>query len=122
MPTFGGVDIFGTTVQFTTVYDRAEQEQVEASFGFRVPSDLLRGDKATVTRVSGILYGVEQEDLLQAEQGFKHMIDGIARDLIGDRSRISSHAELISFEPQGNVRKTPGGMLFRPYRAFFLHR
>lgn len=120
MPSFGGINIFGTAVSMLTA-DNPREKQLNAFFGLSGLESLDGGLRGRVTRVSGLLYGSSPLALAGAEATFRSFNDGTTRTLVDTLGVSWPSVRLEAFEPQGKVRQSPGGILFRAYQARFLH-
>jgi hypothetical protein len=120
MPSFGGTFIFGTAVSMVTS-DNPRETQLNAFFGLSGLESLDGGLRGRVTQATGLLYGTSAALLANAEGLFRSFNDGIARTLVDTLGVAWPNVRLDSFQPQGRVRQSPGGVLFRSYQARFLH-
>jgi hypothetical protein len=120
MATFGGANIFGTAVSMTTA-DNPRANQLNAFFGLSGLESLDGGMRGRVTHVAGMLYGNSPAALAAAESAFRSFNDGVPRPLIDTLGTTWSNVRLEFFQPQGRVRQSPGGYLFRSYKSRFLH-
>jgi hypothetical protein len=120
MPSFGGINIFGTSVVMNT-NDNPRARQVNAFFGISGLELLDGGSRGRFTDVSGVLAGASAAALSAAESLFRSYDDGVARTLIDNFGMASSNVCLQSFHPSGRVKQSPSGYFFRPYQARFLH-
>jgi hypothetical protein len=120
MPSFGGVNIFGTAVSMSTT-DNPRQKQVNSFFGVGGLETLDGGSRGRFTDVSGLLYGTSALALAGAEATFRSFNDGIARILVDNFGTSWANVRLESFQPLGRVMQSPYGSYVRPYRARFLH-
>jgi hypothetical protein len=120
MPSFGGVNIFGTAVTMSTI-DQPRAKQVNSFFGLSGLEALDGGARGRFTDVSGLLYGASPALLAAAETTFRSFDDGVARLLVDSLGTSWQNACLESFRPMGRVRQSPFGVYFRAYRARFLH-
>ena len=120
MASFGGSNIFGTAVSMVTS-DNPRAKQVNAFFGLSGLETLDGGLRGRVTHVSGLLYGGTPTLLAAAEGIFRSNNDGVCRTLVDTLGAIWPSVRLESFQPQGRVRRSPAGVLFRSYQARFLH-
>lgn len=120
MASFGGVNVFGTAVSMSTA-DNPREKQLNAFFGLSGLESLDGGSRGRVTHVTGLLYGNSPASLASAEALFRSFNDGVARPLVDTLGMTWTSVRLESFRPQGRVRQSPAGMLFRSYKARFLH-
>lgn len=120
MASFGGTAIFGTAISMSTV-DNPREKQLNAFFGLSGLESLDGGSRGRVTHVTGLLYGSSPSFLASAESVFRSFNDGVAHVLIDTLGVTWASVRLESFQPQGRVRQSPGGILFRSYTARFLH-
>jgi hypothetical protein len=120
MPSFGGTNIFGTAVSMATS-DNPRERQLNAFFGLSGLEALDGGLRGRSTQVTGLLYGGSAVALAAVESLFRSFNDGVARPLIDTLGVTWPQVCLVSFQPQGRVRQSPGGVLFRAYKARFLH-
>jgi hypothetical protein len=120
MPSFGGNNIFGTAVSMVTS-DNPRANQINAFFGLSGLESLDGGMRGRVTLATGLLYGTSPASLASAEGLFRSFNDGAARMLVDTLGASWPNVCLISFQPQGRVRQSPTGVLFRSYQARFLH-
>lgn len=120
MATFGGTALFGTAVSMTTT-DNPRANQLNAFFGLSGLESLDGGMRGRVTHVTGLLYGASPAALSAAESNFRSFNDGVARPLVDTLGATWPSVRLESFQPQGRVRQSPAGALFRAYKARFLH-
>jgi hypothetical protein len=120
MATLGGANIFGTAVSMTTA-DNPRANQLNAFFGLSGLESLDGGMRGRVTHVTGLLYAASPASLAVAESNFRSYNDGIARPLVDTLGTTWSSVRLEFFQPQGRVRQSPAGVLFRAYKARFLH-
>jgi hypothetical protein len=120
MASFGGVNIFGTAVSIVTA-DNPREKQINAYFGLSGLESLDGGLRGRVTHITGLLYGNSALLLAAVEAQFRSFNDGIARTLVDTLGTSWPNVRLESFQPQGRVRQSPSGVLFRAYQARFLH-
>ena len=120
MPSFGGVNIFGTAVTMATM-DNPRENQLNAFFGLSGLESLDGGLRGRVTNVSGLIYATPSASLASLELLFRSYNDGIARPLTDTLGTTWMNVRLESFTPIGRVRQSPYGFLFRSYQARFLH-
>lgn len=120
MPAFGGTNIFGTAVSMTTS-DNPREKQLNAYFGLSGLETLDGGFRGRVTHATGLLFGVSPASLASSEALFRSFNDGIARPLVDTLGVAWPSVRLESFQPQGRIRRSPVGMMFRTYKARFLH-
>ena len=120
MPSFGGVNIFGTAVTMTTT-DNPRENQLNAFFGLNGLESLDGGLRGRVTNVSGLIYSTPSATLGSLEFLFRSYNDGVARVLVDTLGTSWMNVRLESFTPIGRVRQSPFGILFRSYQARFLH-
>jgi hypothetical protein len=120
MASFGGTNIFGTAVSMTTV-DNPREKQLNAFFGLSGLESLDGGSRGRVTHVTGLLFGGSPAFLANVEVRFRSFNDGITRPLVDTLGITWPNVRLESFQPEGRIRQSPGGMLFRSYKARFLH-
>jgi hypothetical protein len=120
MASFGGVNIFGTAVSMSTA-DNPRANQLNAFFGLSGLESLDGGSRGRVTDVTGLLYGNSPAMLSSAETLFRSFNDRVARPLIDTLGATWPNVRLETFQPLGRVRQSPGGILFRSYKARFLH-
>lgn len=120
MPSYGGVNIFGTAVTMSTV-DHPRSTQVNSFFGLSGLETLDGGSRGRVTEAGGVLFGPSPVALASAESTFRSFDDGLTRLLIDSLGTAWSNVVLESFRPLGRVRQSPQGVYFRAYRARFLH-
>jgi len=121
MPSFGGLNIFGTALTMsTTVNPRAKQ--VNAYFGLDGLEVLDGGSRGRTTLAAGMLFGPTAPALAVAEATFHAMNDGVARMLVDTSGVIHPGVRLESFQPMGRIRRSPAGYFLRAYRARFLHQ
>ena len=120
MPSYGGVNIFGTAVTMSTV-DHPREKQINSFFGLSGLETLDGGSRGRFTEVGGLLYGSSAGSLASAESTFRSYDDGVARVLIDNLGEAWGNVVLQSFRPMGRVRQSPFGVYFRAYKARFLH-
>lgn len=120
MPSFAGANIFGTSVTMTTC-DNPRAKQLNAYFGLSGLESLDGGSRGRTTNVSGLLYGESPAALAAVESQFRALNDGTSHTLVDTLGTVWPNVRLESFEPQGRVRRSPTGILFRAYSARFLH-
>lgn len=120
MASFGGNSIFGTSVTMVTS-DNPRDTQINSFFGLSGLEVLDGGMRGRTTRVEGVLFGQSPALLASAESTFRSYNDGQPRDLVDTLGVLWKNVRLESFEPTGRVRQSPYGMLFRAYKARFLH-
>src|SRR4051794_25671014 len=120
MATFGGTNIFGTAVSMVTS-DNPRQRQLNAYFGLSGLEILDGGLRGRFTHVTGLLYGGSAAALASVELLFRSFNDGVARTLVDTLGVTWQGVCLVSFQPHGRIRQSPGGVLFRTYKARFLH-
>jgi hypothetical protein len=120
MASFGGTNIFGTAVSMVTA-DNPRERQLNAFFGLSGLEALDGGLRGRSTHATGLLYGASQVALATAESLFRSFNDGVARPLVDTLGVTWPAVCLVSFQPQGRIRQSPGGVLFRTYKARFLH-
>ncbi len=120
MPSFGGVNIFGTAVTMSTA-DHPRAKQINSFFGVSGLETLDGGMRGRTTNVSGVLSGNSAAALARAEGLFRSYNDGITR-LLSDQFGVSwAGVRLESFQPMGRVKQSPNGYYLRPFQARFLH-
>ena len=120
MPSYGGVNLFGTAVTMSTA-DHPREKQVNSFFGLSGLETLDGGARGRVTEASGVLYGPTPVALASSESTFRSYNDGLTRVLVDSLGTSWSNVRLESFQPSGRIRQSPQGMYFRSYRARFLH-
>lgn len=120
MASFGGTSIFGTAVSMVTA-DNPREKQLNAYFGLSGLESLDGGLRGRFTQVTGLLYGTSPAGLANSESLFRSFNDGVARVLVDTLGMSWTSVRLDFFQPQGRVRRSPGGVLFRAYKARFLH-
>ena len=120
MASFGGSNIFGYAVSMITT-DNPRENQINAFFGLSGLESLDGGSRGRVTHASGLLAGDSAAALASAESLFRSFNDGMVRTLIDTLGVVWLNVRLESFQPQGRVRQSPAGVLFRAYNARFLH-
>jgi hypothetical protein len=120
MASFGGTNIFGTAVSMATA-DNPRERQLNAYFGLSGLESLDGGLRGRYTQATGLLYGDSASALATAEGLFRSFNDGIARPLVDTLGVTWPSVCLVSFQPQGRIRQSPAGTLFRSYKARFLH-
>ncbi len=120
MSSFGGTNIFGTAVSMVTA-DNPREKQLNAYFGLSGLESLDGGLRGRITQASGLLSGVSPVSLAASESLFRSFNDGAARVLIDTLGVSWTSVRLDFFQPQGRVRRSPSGVLFRAYKARFLH-
>ena len=120
MPSYGGVNIFGTAVTMSTA-DNPRETQVNSYFGLSGLETLDGGLRGRYTLVAGLLFGSSAPALASAEGLFRSYNDGIARVLVDQFGASWPSVRLESFQPWGRVKQSPHGIFFRPYHARFLH-
>jgi hypothetical protein len=120
MASFGGTNIFGSAVSMTTS-DNPREKQLNAFFGLSGLESLDGGLRGRVTQVTGLLFGESPAALAGVEAIFRSFNDGITRPLVDTLGIGWPNVRLESFQPQGRIRQSPGGILFRAYKARFLH-
>lgn len=120
MASYGGSNIFGSAVSMTTA-DNPREKQLNAFFGLSGLESLDGGLRGRVTHATGLLYGNSPGSLAASEGLFRSFNDGIARALIDTLGVTWLNVRLDSFQPLGRVRQSPAGLLFRAYKARFLH-
>ena len=120
MASFGGTNIFGTAVSMVTA-DNPREKQLNAYFGLSGLESLDGGLRGRITQASGLLFGVSPVSLAVSESLFRSFNDGAARVLIDTLGVSWTSVRLDFFQPQGRVRRSPSGVLFRAYKARFLH-
>jgi hypothetical protein len=101
--------------------DNPRENQLNAFFGLSGLESLDGGLRGRVTHVTGLLYGPSAPSLASAEALFRSFNDGIARTLVDTLGAAWPNVRLESFQPQGRVRQSPAGVMFRSYQARFLH-
>lgn len=120
MASYGGSNIFGSAVSMTTT-DNPREKQLNAFFGLSGLESLDGGLRGRVTHATGLLYGNSPGWLASSEGLFRSFNDGVARALVDTLGVTWLNVRLDSFQPLGRVRQSPAGMLFRAYKARFLH-
>lgn len=120
MPSFGGVNIFGTAVVMKTA-DNPRERQLNAFFGVNGYETLDGGSRGRLTDVSGVLFGASAAALAAAEALFRSTNDGVSRNLVDTFGVAWASVRLEQFQPWGRVKQSPYGYYFRPYQARFLH-
>ena len=120
MPSFGGAPIFGTAVSMVTA-DNPREKQLNAYFGLSGLESLDGGLRGRFTQAKGLLYGNSRGSLALAESNFRSFNDGVTRPLVDTLGVTWASVRLESFQPEGRVRQSSGGLLFRAYKARFLH-
>ncbi|MCA1684591.1 MAG: hypothetical protein LC745_01115 [Planctomycetia bacterium] len=101
--------------------DNPRERQLNAFFGLSGLESLDGGLRGRSTHVTGLLYGESPAALASAESLFRSFNDGVARALVDTLGATWSSVCLVSFQPQGRIRRSPAGVLFRTYKARFLH-
>jgi hypothetical protein len=101
--------------------DNPRENQLNAFFGLSGLESLDGGLRGRVTHVTGLLYGTSAPLLASAEALFRSFNDGSARTLVDTLGATWPNVRLESFQPQGRVRRSPAGVMFRSYQARFLH-
>ncbi len=120
MPSFGGVNIFGSAVIMTTSVN-PRRSQINAFFGVNGLEAIDGGSRGATTFSSGLLYGSSAPGLAAAEALFRSFDDGIPRTLVDTFGTPWAGVRLQSFQPWGRVKQSPYGYFFRPYQGRFLH-
>lgn len=120
MASYGGTNIFGTAVSMVTA-DNPRQTQLNGYFGLSGLEFLDGGLRGRSTQVMGLLYGSSAVALASAESLFRSYHDGVARILVDTLGVSWQGVCLTAFQPQGRIKQSPGGVLFRSYKARFLH-
>ncbi len=120
MPSYGGVNIFGTAVTMSTA-DHLREKQVNSFFGLSGLETLDGGARGRVTEVTGVLFGPTPGALATAESAFRSYSDGLTRVLVDSLGTTWTSVRLETFQPTGRVRQSPQGLFFRSYQARFLH-
>jgi len=120
MPSFGGVNVFGTAVVMKTA-DNPRERQLNSFFGVNGFETLDGGARGRLTDVTGVLFGGSAAALASAEGLFRSMNDGATRTLVDTFGVAWNYVRLEQFQPWGRVRQSPYGYYFRPYQARFLH-
>ncbi len=120
MPSYGGVNIFGTAVTMSTI-DQPRAKQVNSFFGLSGIEALDGGSRGRFTEAGGLLYGPSATALAETESTFRSFDDGTPRVLIDNLGTAWGNVVLQTFRPMGRVRQSPFGVFFRAYRARFLH-
>jgi hypothetical protein len=101
--------------------DNPRERQLNSFFGLSGLESLDGGLRGRVTQVSGLLYGNSPAALAAAESQFRTFNDGVARTLVDTLGITWTNVCLEAFQPQGRIRQSPSGILFRAYKARFLH-
>ncbi|GAC1463667.1 MAG: hypothetical protein NVSMB9_01380 [Isosphaeraceae bacterium] len=104
-----------------TTADNPREKQLNAYFGLSGLEALDGGSRGRVTHVTGLLYGVSPSALAATEGLFRSFNDGVTRPLTDTLGLSWPNVRLDSFQPQGCIRRSPSGALFRTYKARFLH-
>jgi hypothetical protein len=120
MPSFGGVNIFGSAVMMNTSVN-PRRSQINAFFGVNGLEAIDGGSRGGSTVASGLLYGSSASALAASEALFRSFDDGIARTLVDTFGASWAGVRLQSFQPWGRVKQSPYGYYFRPYQGRFLH-
>ena len=120
MPSYGGVNFFGTAVTMNTA-DHPREKQINSYFGLSGLETLDGGSRGRVTSATGVLLGATLGELAAAESTFRSYSDGTTRNLVDSLGTTWANVRLESFQPIGRVRQSPYGIFFRSYRAHFLH-
>lgn len=120
MASYGGAVIFGTSVSMVTA-DNPREKQLNSFFGLSGLEALDGGFRGRVTFATGLLYGASAASLAAAESQFRSFNDGVTRPLVDTLGTTWLNVRMDSFQPQGRVRQSPAGILFRAYKARFLH-
>ncbi len=120
MASFGGVNIFGTAVSMVTA-DNLRERQLNGYFGLSGLESLDGGLRGRTTHVKGLLYGSSALALGAAESLIRTYNDGVTRLLVDTLGGVWPNVRLEAFQPQGRVRQSPSGVMFRAYDARFLH-
>src|SRR5690242_8710740 len=116
MPSYGGINIFGTAVSMSTT-DNPRDAQLNAFFGLDGLESLDGGMRGRLTHVTGLLYGTSPAGLASAEALFRSFHDGIARVLIDNFGVAWSSVRMTQFQPRGRAGQSPFGVFFRTYQA-----
>ena len=120
MASYGGVNVFGTGVSFSTT-DRPRELQLNSYFGLSGIESLDGGSRGRLTTASGVLFAPSLQALASLEANLRNLSDGLGRDLVDETGTRWQNVLLESFQPIGQVRRTREGLVFRLYRARFIH-
>lgn len=120
MSSYGGAEIFGLAVQWSTTNNPREL-QLNSFFGVDGLESLDGGSRGRTTLVAGVLRAPDSASLASIENNFRSLQDGAARTLVDGSGTTWEEVILENFQPQGRVRRAADGVAFRPYRARFLH-
>lgn len=120
MPSYNGVNIFGTSVRMATgVLNPAVQ--MNTFFGLSGVEKLSGGFRGRVTNVTGVLRGATAEELGAKERLFQSYADGLGRPLVDMYGFEWQDVTLESYNPVGRVLQDPYGVYYRNYQATFHH-
>src|SRR3954453_12784535 len=100
MPSFGGINIFGTAVSMSTS-DNPRESQINAFFGLSGLETLDGGLRGRLTHVTGLLFGSTPYGLASAEASFRSFNDGMARVLVDNFGTAWQNVRLDLFQPHG---------------------
>src|SRR5262249_27586323 len=100
MPSFGGTNLFGTSVVMNTV-DHPRERQVNSFFGISGLEPLDGGSRGRFTHATGVLFGSSAAALAASEAQFRSFNDGIARTLVDNFGAAWPNVRLESFLPWG---------------------
>ena len=119
MMTYGGVNIFGSAVQFQHVAHPRVQ-QVNAFFGVSGTQLLDGGGRGRSFSIRGVLTAPSLAGLTAAEAQFADFADGEARTLVDPRGRAWPNVVFKGeFVPDPRGPQPCGAGWALPYRAVF---
>lgn len=120
IPTFDGVQLFGTTCYVTTDEPR-RRRSLETYFGTDGIFMLDGGGSGRISRIVGTLSGFGPTGLATAEAAVRSFKDGQVYTFIDPLGTIWTQVQLETFEPIGRIRQSPTGFLFRGFRCYLRH-
>jgi hypothetical protein len=120
MPTFNGVNIFGSCTKMArAVNPRGQQDN--AYPGLSGVESLDLGLRGRFTAVQGRLTGVNAAALATAEILAESYVDGRAYTLVDQYGTAWPHVKLQSFRPTGRIELFANQGYSRTYEMVFFH-
>jgi hypothetical protein len=120
LPSYRGVNIFGSGLTMVTVRNPSAKQQNDF-FGLDGTEEIHGGTRGNVTEVEGVLFSNTFPGLGLVENTFRTYDDGQTGDLVDTFGNTWTDVKLERFVPTGKVRSDPFGNSFRPYKATFSH-
>jgi hypothetical protein len=120
IPSFNGVFIFGRAVKTIRAVNPRDEQRVSAP-GVEGVVVVDLGHRGRVTKVQGLLVGVNAPALNLAQSLFESYVDGRLYILVDSYSNIWPYVKLMRFEPASHPRFDAWYGYILPYSAEFQH-